>query len=101
MLGPALSNILYFLHPTLFPAFNTAIVRGFNAATGFDVPLSSWEHYFFLREKILEINGHWKSKLSTDLGAVSGLLFEIGAGRLRVPAGLGLKPIQLSESVLL
>lgn len=30
-LGPAVANILYFLHPTLFPPFNTAIVRGFNA----------------------------------------------------------------------
>lgn len=48
-LGPALSNILYFLHPTLFPAFNTAIVRGFNASTGLNIPLGSWDHYFFLR----------------------------------------------------
>ncbi|WP_235425136.1 hypothetical protein [Heyndrickxia ginsengihumi] len=29
-LGPAVANILYFLHPTIFPPFNTAIVKGFN-----------------------------------------------------------------------
>src|SRR3989337_4124069 len=29
-LGPATANILYFLHPTLIPPFNTAILRGFN-----------------------------------------------------------------------
>jgi type II restriction enzyme len=27
-LGPAAANLLYFLHPTLMPPFNTAIVRG-------------------------------------------------------------------------
>lgn len=99
-LGPALSNILYFLHPTLFPAFNTAIVRGFNAVTGFNVKLGSWDHYFFLRDRILEINQRWKTELSTDLGAISGLFFEIGIGRLRMPA-LALqsgKPIEISPS---
>jgi hypothetical protein len=30
-LGPAAANLLYFLHPTLMPPFNTAIVRGYNA----------------------------------------------------------------------
>ena len=30
-LGPAVANILYFLHPTLVPPFNTAMVNGFNA----------------------------------------------------------------------
>ena len=30
-LGPSVANILYFLHPTLMPPFNTAIVNGFNA----------------------------------------------------------------------
>lgn len=84
-LGPALSNILYFLHPTLFPAFNTAIVNGFNAVTGYNVKLGNWEHYFFLREKIIEINNEWKNLLSTDLGAISGLFFEVGIGRLKLP----------------
>lgn len=102
-LGPALSNILYFLHPTLFPAFNTALVRGFNAATGFNVQLGSWDHYFFLRDRILEINEHWKTQLSTDLGAISGLFFEIGIGRLRLPAVAlqGRKPLEITQSTAL
>lgn len=102
-LGPALSNILYFLHPTLFPAFNTAIVRGFNAATSFNVQLGSWDHYFFLREQILEINQHWKTQLSTDLGAISGLFFEIGIGRLRLPAIVlqERRPVEFNQSAIL
>lgn len=32
-LGPAAANLLYFLHPTLAPPFNTAIVKGYNALT--------------------------------------------------------------------
>ena len=41
-LGPAVANILYFLHPTLFPPFNTAIVRGFNQLFADKKPLGSW-----------------------------------------------------------
>ena len=33
-LGPAAANLLYFLHPTLVPPSNTAIVEGYNALTG-------------------------------------------------------------------
>lgn len=33
-LGPAVANLLYFIHPTLVSPFNTAIVNGFNAVTG-------------------------------------------------------------------
>ena len=33
-LGPAVANLLYFIHPTLVVPFNTAIVRGYNALTG-------------------------------------------------------------------
>jgi len=38
-LGPAAANLLYFLHPTIAPPFNTAIVRGYNALTGAGVKL--------------------------------------------------------------
>lgn len=38
-LGPAVANLLYFLHPTLMPPFNTAIVNGYNALTGATVKL--------------------------------------------------------------
>jgi type II restriction enzyme len=30
-LGPAVANIVYFLHATVAPPFNTAMVNGFNA----------------------------------------------------------------------
>lgn len=33
-LGPSVANIVYFLHPTLVPPFNTAIVNGFNTLFG-------------------------------------------------------------------
>ncbi len=33
-LGPAVANIIYFLHPTVVPPFNTAMVRGFNLLFG-------------------------------------------------------------------
>jgi type II restriction enzyme len=33
-LGPAVASILYFLHPTMIPPCNTAIVNGFNALFG-------------------------------------------------------------------
>jgi type II restriction enzyme len=33
-LGPAAANLLYFLHPTIIPPFNTAIVKGYNLLTG-------------------------------------------------------------------
>jgi len=38
-LGPAAANLLYFLHPTITPPFNTAIVKGYNALTGARVKL--------------------------------------------------------------
>ena len=44
-LGPAVANLLYFLHPTLVPPFNTAIVNGYNALTGAKVKLGSWDHF--------------------------------------------------------
>lgn len=38
-LGPAAANLLYFLHPTMAPPFNTAMVNGYNALTGARVKL--------------------------------------------------------------
>lgn len=40
-LGPAVANILYFLHPTVFPPFNTAMVQGFNRLFGAKLKLGS------------------------------------------------------------
>lgn len=81
-LGPASANILYFLHPTLFPPFNTAIVNGFNLLFNEKLKLGSWEVYLEMREKLLFENEQHRNHLSKDLGALAGLLFEIGSNRM-------------------
>lgn len=77
-LGPAVASILYFLHPTLMPPFNTAIVNGFNYLFRDNKKLGSWTEYLKMREVILKTNEENKNELSNDLGAIAGLLFEIG-----------------------
>ena len=84
-LGPAVANLLYFLHPTLAPPSNTAIVNGYNALTGAKVKLGRWNEYLAMRQGILRLNGEYRAILSNDLGAVSGLLFDIGTGRYAAP----------------
>ena len=81
-LGPSVANILYFLHPTLMPPFNTAIVNGFNAIFDDNKKLGSWQQYLEMRETIIKINEENKSIMSTDLGAITGLLFDIGIGKI-------------------
>ena len=49
-LGPAVANLLYFIHPTLVMPFNTAIVKGYNAVTGGNVKLGRWDHHLSMRE---------------------------------------------------
>ena len=84
-LGPAVANLLYFLHPTLVPPFNTAIVKGYNALTGANVKLGSWEHFLAMRTGILDLNDRFGDLLSNDLGAIGGLLFDVGSGRYPAP----------------
>lgn len=84
-LGPAAANMLYFLHPTLVPPFNTAIVKGYNALTGSKVKLGSWEEYLAMREGVLRVNAEHRALLSNDLGALAGLLFDVGSGRYAAP----------------
>lgn len=86
-LGPAVANILYFLHPTHVPPFNTAIVNGYNALTGARVKLGSWEHFLAMRTGIIEFNARYRSLLSNDLGAVGALLFDVGTRRYPAPTG--------------
>jgi type II restriction enzyme len=83
-LGPAVANILYFFHPTLIPPCNTAIVKGFNILFKEKIKLGSWKEYLQMREIILKVNNEHKNELSNDLGAISGLLFDIGVGKLIV-----------------
>ncbi len=83
-LGPAVANILYFLHPEFIPPFNTAIVNGFNHLFKDKVKLGSWQQYLRMREVILDKNSQYRSALSKDLGAFSGLLFDIGVKKIMV-----------------
>jgi type II restriction enzyme len=46
-----------------------------------------------MRETLLERNREWKADLSTDLGAIAGLLFEIGVRRLPFDA----QPLDAAE----
>lgn len=84
-LGPAAANLLYFLHPTLAAPFNTAIVNGYNALTGAKVKLGKWSEYLALRRGMMRLNSEYRDLLSNDLGAVAGLLFDLGSGRYRPP----------------
>lgn len=87
-LGPAVANLLYFLHPTLIPPFNTAIVNGYNALTASNVKLGSWEQFLAMRSGILDLNDEFRGLLSNDLGAIGGLLFDIGSGRYPAPPSI-------------
>ena len=84
-LGPAAANLLYFLHPTIVPPFNTAIVKGYNAVTGSRVKLGRWDEYLAMRAGMLELTARYRDQLSNDLGAIAGLLFDVGAGRYPAP----------------
>ncbi len=83
-LGPAVASILYFLHPTIIPPCNTAIVKGFNSLFKDKVKLGSWSEYLRMREVIIEKNNQLKYELSNDLGAFAGLLFDVGERKLLI-----------------
>lgn len=84
-LGPAVANLLYFLHPTLVPPSNTAIVKGYNAVCGTKVKLGSWTDYLAMRAGMLRLTRENASELSNDLGSIAGLLFDVGSGRYPAP----------------
>lgn len=85
-LGPAVANLLYFLHPTVIPPFNTAIVRGYNSLTGANVKLGRWDQYLAMRQGILSMNREHSRLLSNDVGAIGSFLFDIGSGRYPLPS---------------
>ncbi len=84
-LGPAAANLLYFIHPTVIPPFNTAIVNGYNALAGAKVKLGRWGDYLAMRRGILELNARYRDLLSNDLGAIAGALFDVGSGKYPAP----------------
>jgi len=82
-LGPALANILYFLHPTIFPPCNTIIKKGFNHL--FEERINcSWNDYLKMRELIIQKNKEYQKFFSNDLGAFAGFLYEIGKNNILV-----------------
>ncbi|MFT8787589.1 MAG: type II restriction endonuclease [Bifidobacterium psychraerophilum] len=83
-LGPSVSNILYFLEPTIFPPFNTKIVAGYKLLTHENIRLGNWDDYFKLRDGIIRLNEQG-GLFSKDLGAISAFLFDIGALRYVIP----------------
>ncbi len=84
-LGPAAANLMYFLHPTLMPPFNTSIVRGYNALAGASAKLGKWPDYLAMRDGFLRLTEQFRDLLSNDLGAVAGLAFDVGSGRWAAP----------------
>ena len=84
-LGPAVADLLCLIHPTPVVPFNTAIARGYNALTDSDDKLRRWDHYLSMREWVMRLNADHCSRLSNDLGAVAGLLFDIGSDRYHAP----------------
>jgi type II restriction enzyme len=84
-LGPAVANILYFLHPTIAPPFNTAILRGYNALTGANAKLGRWDEYLAMREGLVAFNDRHRDLLSNDLGAVAAFCFDLGSGLYAPP----------------
>ena len=96
-LGPAVANLLYFLHPTLVPPFNTKIVEGYNRLTGANVKLGSWPQFLAMRDGIIDINHRLRDLLSNDLGAIGALLFDIGSDRYPAPPRDGADAAALAD----
>ncbi len=51
--------------------------------------MSKWPDYLAMREGVLRLNGELRAHLSNDLGAIAGLLFDIGSGRYPAPPVTG------------
>ncbi len=86
-LGPAVANLLYFLHPTLVAPSNTSILKGFNALTGAKTKLGRWSDYLAMRASLLRITELHRDQLSNDLGAIAGFLYDVGTQLLPIPQG--------------
>jgi type II restriction enzyme len=60
-------------------------VNGYNALTGAKVKLGRWDEFLAMRQGILALNAEYRALLSNDLGAIGGLLFDVGSGRYTAP----------------
>lgn len=57
----------------------------YNALTGAKVRLGRWDEYLAMRTGVLAMNVTYRDLLSNDLGAIAGLLFDVGSGRYTAP----------------
>lgn len=96
-LGPAVASTVHFMHLTLVPHFNTAIVNGVNAAFAAKRKLDSWDSQFTMRETILRANEEHRNLLSKDLGAFAWLLFDIDCGRIVLEGNVDAVPKDLQD----
>lgn len=60
-------------------------MKSSNTLSGATVKLGSWPHLPAMRSSIVELNARCRDLLSNDLGAVAGLLFDIGGRRYAAP----------------
>lgn len=85
------------------PPFNTAILAGFNRVFGETRKLGCWHAYLAMREATIELNEKLGPVLSKDLGALAGLFYEVGMGRLGIDGGesaLGLEGRRRREKIM-
>lgn len=68
----------------IIPPFNTAIINGFNYLFKDKKKLGSWSEYLKIREVLIDVNKQYKNEFSLDLGAIAGLMFEIGTKKLLI-----------------
>lgn len=47
--------------------------------------LGSWPDYLAMRTGVLRLNAEYRDVLSNDLGAIAGLLFDVGSDRYKAP----------------
>jgi len=85
-LGPAVASIIYFLHPTLVPPFNTAMVNGFNALFTAKKKLGSWESYLEMRETIVRTNDEVRDHLQKTSARLPDCCLKSAAGGLSLRA---------------
>ena len=57
-------------------------LNGRAAARKEAVKLGRWPDYLAMRQRVLELNATVRDLLSNDLGAIGGLLFDIGSGHV-------------------
>jgi type II restriction enzyme len=77
-LGPAVVNLLYFIHPTIVLPSNTALLKGYNFVFNGKAKLGSWEEYLQMRRNVVGFSKEYSKYFSNDLGSVGAFFFDMG-----------------------